>query len=268
MSVELPPTEYFSGINFNPDFYSSGSDNITTEEAKKLIIAYTSSGSDTITTLTTSTINTLGSNLTIGANGTTNDTVNIGTNSNTQTNIYGGIIGLLSDTTITGILTSNSYNLSGTPPTLTKASLGYYVNYAKVSASFPASNRYLYAPSSNTAITDTNYLSPGVYMANIHMYLYAPSGQTYASTFILGVATGTTIQTLVNNDQYGTLNIGSDNFTATNSGANTTGNYFMYSHSGCFTLTSSSFAHLQFRQIGQSGATLTFNLYGCIHRIG
>ena len=46
-----------------------------------------------------------------------------------------------------------------------------------------------------------------------------------------------------------------------------TGNYFMYSHSGCFTLTSSSFAYLQFRQIGQSGATLTFNLYGCIHRI-
>ena len=103
MSSELPPTEYFSGINFNPDFYSSGSDNITTEEAKNLIIAYTSSGSDTITTLATSTINTLGSTLTIGANGTTSDTVNIGTNSNTQTNIYGGLIGLLSDTTITGI---------------------------------------------------------------------------------------------------------------------------------------------------------------------
>ena len=106
MSSELPPTEYFSGINFNPDFYSSGSDNITTEEAKNLIIAYTSSGSDTITTLTTSTINTLGSTLSIGTNGTTSDTVIIGTNSNTQTSIYGGIIGLLSNTTITGILTN------------------------------------------------------------------------------------------------------------------------------------------------------------------
>jgi hypothetical protein len=267
MSSELPPTEYFDGIYFNPDFYSSGSDNITTEEAKNLIIAYTSSGSDTITTLTTSTINTLGSTLSIGTNGTTSDTVIIGTNSNTQTSIYGGVIGLLGNTTITGTLTSNSYNLSGTTPTLTKSSLGYYVNYAKTSASYATSNKYLYSPTSNTATTDSNYLYPGVYMANIHLNIYASAGQTYSSTFILGVATGTTLQTLVNNDQYGTLNIGSDNFTATNSGANTTGNYFMYSHSGCFTLTSSSFAYLQFRQIGQSGATLTFNLYGCIHRI-
>jgi hypothetical protein len=70
----------------------------------------------------------------------------IGTNSNTQTNIYGGAIGLLSNTTILGNLTSNSYNLSGTTPTLTKASLGYYVNYAKVSASYATSNKYLYAP--------------------------------------------------------------------------------------------------------------------------
>ena len=267
MASELPPTYYFTDISFNPSFYSSGSDNITLEEAKSLILSNTNSGTDTITTLTTATINTLGSTLSIGTNGTTSDTVIIGTNSNTQTNIYGGAIGLLSNTTIIGNLTSNSYNLSGTTPTLTKASLGYYVNYAKVSASYAVSNRYLYAPSSNTAITDSNYLSPGVYMANIHMYLYAPASQTYTSVFTLGVATGTTIQTMANNSQYGTLNIESDSFTATNSGATITGNNFMYSHSGCFTLTSSSFAHLQFRQIGQSGATLTFNLYGCIHRI-
>ena len=267
MASELPPTYYFTNINFNPDFYSSGSDNITLEEAKSLILSNTNSATDTITTLTTATINTLGSTLSIGTNGTTGDTVIIGTNSNTQTNIYGGAIGLLSNTTILGNLTSNSYNLSGTTPTLTKSSLGYYVNYAKVSASYAASNRYLYAPSSNTAITDSNYLSPGVYMANIHMYLYAPASQTYTSVFTLGVATGTTIQTMANNSQYGTLNIKSDSFTATNSGATITGNNFMYFHSGCFTLTSNSFAHLQFRQIGQSGATLTFNLYGCIHRI-
>jgi hypothetical protein len=105
-------------------------------------------------------------------------------------------------------------------------------------------------------------------MANIHMYLYAPASQTYASTFILGVATGTTIQTMANNSQYGTLNIESDNFTATNSGANTTGNYYMYSHSGCFTLTSSSFVNIEFDMTIQSGATQTYNLYGCIHRIG
>ena len=267
MSVELPPTEYFSGINFNPDFYSSGSDNITTEEAKNLIIAYTSSGSDTITTLTTSTINTLGSTLSIGTNGTTSDTVIIGTNSNTQTNIYGGIIGLLSNTTITGTLTSNSYNLSGTTPTLTKASLGYYVNYAKVSASYATSNKYLYAPTSNTATTDSNYLYPGVYMANIHLNIYASAGQTYSSTFNLAVATGTNIQTMPANSQYGAINIKSDDFIATNTGANITGNNFIFSHSGCFTLTSSSFVHLEFYMSVQSGATQSYNLYGCIHRI-
>ena len=53
MSSELPPTEYFSGISFNPDFYSSGSDNIATEEAKNLIIAYNTSSTSTITTLNT-----------------------------------------------------------------------------------------------------------------------------------------------------------------------------------------------------------------------
>ena len=267
MASELPPTYYFTDISFNPSFYSSGSDNITVEEAKSLILSNTNSGTDTITTLTTATINTLGSTLSIGTNGTTSDTVIIGTNSNTQTNIYGGAIGLLSNTTILGNLTSNSYNLSGTTPTLTKASLGYYVNYAKVSASYATSNKYLYAPTSNTAITDSHYLYPGVYMANIHLNLYAPGGQTYSSTFSLGVSTGTNIQTMPVNSQYGTINIKSDDFIATNTGANITGNNFIFSHSGCFTLTSSSFVNLEFFMTVQSGATQTYNLYGCIHRI-
>ena len=46
------------------------------------------------------------------------------------------------------------------------------------------------------------------------------------------------------------------------------GNTFIFSHSGCFTLTSSSFVHLQFFMTVQSGATQSYNLYGCIHRIG
>ena len=267
MASELPPTYYFTDISFNPSFYSSGSDNITLEEAKSLILSNTNSGTDTITTLTTATINTLGSTLSIGTNGTTSDTVIIGTNSNTQTNIYGGIIGLLSNTTILGNLTSNSYNLSGTTPTLTKASLGYYVNYAIVSASYAASNKYLYAPTSHTAVTDSNYLYPGVYMANIHLNLYAAAGQTYSSTFTLSVATGTNIQTMPTNSQYGNINIKSDDFIAKNTGANITGNNFIFSHSGCFTLTSSSFVHLQFFMTVQSGATQSYNLYGCIHRI-
>jgi hypothetical protein len=267
MSIELPPTEYFSGINFNSDFYTSGSDNITNEEAKKLIVAYSSSGSSTITTLTTSTINTLGATLNVGINGTTGDTVIIGTNANTQTKIYGGAIGLLNNTTISGNLTSNSYNLTGTTPTLTKASLGYFVNYIKTSASYATSNKFLYTPASNTSTGESHYLNPGVYMANIHLYIVASAGQTYSSTFNLGVSTGTNIQAMPVNSQYGTINVKSDDFIATNTGATITGNYFVYSHSGCFTLASSSFVNLEFMLTVQSGATQTYNLYGCIHRI-
>ena len=106
MASELPPTNYFTDITFNPTFYSSGSDNITVEEAKSLILSNTNSATDTIITLTTATINTLGSTLSIGTNGITNDTVIIGTNSNSQTSIYGGIIGLLSNTTVLGNLTN------------------------------------------------------------------------------------------------------------------------------------------------------------------
>jgi hypothetical protein len=105
-------------------------------------------------------------------------------------------------------------------------------------------------------------------MANIHVAIYAPGGQSYSSTFNLGVATGTNIQAMPVNSQYGTYNIKSDDFIATNSGATITGNYFMFSHSGCFTLTSSSFVNIEFDMTIQSGATQTYNLYGCIHRIG
>ena len=267
MSSELPPTYYFTDITFNPTFYSNGSDNITNEEAKKLILNYTTSGTSTITTLSTSTINSLGSTLTIGTNGVSSDTVLIGTNSNAQTKIYGGAIGLLNNTTVLGNLTSNSYSFSGTSTSLTKSSLGYYINFTRVSASYATSNKFLYSPSSNTSFGDSHYLNAGVYMANIHMYLFASAGQTYSSTFSLGVSTGTNIQTMPVNSQYGTINIESSDFIATNSGATITGNYFVFSHSGCFTLTSSSFVNLEFNLKVQSGATQTYNLYGCIHRI-
>ncbi len=53
MSSELPPTEYFSGINFNPDFYTTGSNYSTIKETKNLIIEYSSSSTSTISTLNT-----------------------------------------------------------------------------------------------------------------------------------------------------------------------------------------------------------------------
>ena len=220
MASELPPTYYFTDITFNPAFYSSGSDNITNEEAKKNYLTYpTAQGTETISTLNSSTS------------------------------------------------TSNTYNLSGIPPTLKKSSLGYFVNYTKTSASFSVSNRFLYSPASNTATTDSNYLEAGVYMANIHMYAVAAAGQTYTNTFQIGIAAGTSIQTLVNNSQYGTMVLTSGDLVSINAGANTTGNKYIFSHSGCFTLTSSSFVYLEFWLRGQSGATQTYNLCGCIYRI-
>jgi len=220
MASELPPTYYFTDITFNPAFYSSGSENITNEEAKKNYLTYpTAQGTETISTLNSSTI------------------------------------------------TSNSYNLSGIPPTLTTTSLGYFVNYTKTSSSFAVSNRFLYSPASNTATTDSNYLEAGVYMANIHMYAVAAAGQNYSNTFQIGIATGTSIQTLANNSQYGTMILTSGDLVSINAGANTTGNNYVFSHSGCFTLTSSSFVHLEFWLRGQSGANQTYNLSGCIYRI-
>ena len=220
MASELPPTYYFTDITFNPSFYSSGSENITNEEAKKNYLTFpTAQGTETISTLNSSTI------------------------------------------------TSNSYNLSGIPPTLTTTSLGYFVNYTKTSSSFAVSNRFLYSPASNTATTYSNYLEAGVYVANIHMYAVAAAGQNYSNTFQIGIAAGTSIQTLVNNSQYGTMILTSGDLVSINAGANTTGNNYVFSHSGCFTLTSSSFVYLEFWLRGQSGATQTYDLSGCIYRI-
>jgi len=220
MASELPPTYYFTDITFNPAFYSSGSDNITHDEAKKNFLTYpTAQGTQTISTLNSSTI------------------------------------------------TSNSYNLSGIPPALTTISLGFFVNFTKTSAQFAVSNRYLYSPASNTATTDSNYLGAGVYMANIHMYAFAAAGQNYSNTFQIGIASGTSTQTLLNNSQYGTMVLTSGDLVSINNGANLTGDYSTFSHSGCFILTSSRFVNLEFFLRGQSGATQTYNLYGCIHRI-
>ena len=103
MASELPPTYYFTDITFNPSFYSSGSDNITNEEAKKNYLTYpTAQGTETISTLNCAVLNTPSetSNLDIGTNiinGTismgnvqTNGSLIIGNNGNTDTQIKGG----------------------------------------------------------------------------------------------------------------------------------------------------------------------------------
>ncbi len=60
MAAEIPPTDYFNGITFNPDFYqSSSSDYLTASTAQNYFLAYpTAQGTETITTLKTASIDT------------------------------------------------------------------------------------------------------------------------------------------------------------------------------------------------------------------
>ena len=271
MSSELPPTEYFSGINFNPDFYTTGSNYSTIEETKNLIIEYSSSSTSTISTLNTTNINAIGSTLNIGPNLTTGSAVVIGSDTSTQTSIKSSAIGLLGNTTVvgnsttTGTSTSNAYNLSGTTPTLSKTSLNYYFNYPQTNtATLSVASKFLYSPSINSATTDGHYLPAGIYIAFIHMYATANGGPTYTGTFVLGASYGTSIQTMPVNSQYGTLIFPTSDITI----ANTTG--LTFSHTGCFTLSSSAFVNLEFnlKTLTITSGTLTFYIYGCIKRIG
>jgi hypothetical protein len=213
-------------------------------------------------------------NIYIGHKGTTLSTQQVKINTSTGLTVGKTTIGSsTSETdiggalTVTQTVTANSFKLSGIPPTLTKSSLGYYLNYTKVSASYSADPKYLYSPTSNEATTDSNYLEAGVYMANIHMYAVT-TGHTYSNTFQIGVAAGTNIQTMPVNSQYGTMVLTSGDLTSANAGATTTNNNYVFSHSGCFTLTSSRFVHLEFYLKNQSGVPAqTYNLYGCIYRI-
>ena len=76
MSTETPPTYYFSGIAFNPSFFtSSSSDYLTKQTAKSYFLSYpTAQGAETISTLNSSSISTstLTSTGLITANGISN----------------------------------------------------------------------------------------------------------------------------------------------------------------------------------------------------
>ena len=91
---EIPPTYYFSGITFNPSFYqSSSSDYLTLETAKSSFLTYpTAQGTETITTLTSTTINSSSeaSDLSIVPSQTTG-VLNIGTGARLLTGNGGGI---------------------------------------------------------------------------------------------------------------------------------------------------------------------------------
>ena len=108
---EAPPTYYFDGITFNPTFYSSSSsDYLTKSTGKSYFLSYpTAQGTQTISTLNSSTINSLSSTGTISIGGIQENggSVVIGNNNNSETQIKGGTIKLLNNTNVSGILRSN-----------------------------------------------------------------------------------------------------------------------------------------------------------------
>jgi len=123
-NAETPPTYYFSGIKFNPSFYtSSSSDYLTKQTAKSYFLSYPiAQGTETISTLNCAVLNTpsttstldLGTNI---INGTismgdvqTNGSIIIGNNGNTDTQIKGGTIKLMNDTNSYGRLRSVYYD--------------------------------------------------------------------------------------------------------------------------------------------------------------
>ena len=99
---ELPPTYYFSGITFNPSFYTS--DYITNATGKKYFLSYPiAQGTETISTLIASTINSSASNDTVNLfNNITNGTIYLGNIIGTTANLMGNIfIGNGSNSTAT-----------------------------------------------------------------------------------------------------------------------------------------------------------------------
>jgi len=124
MSTVTPPTYYFSGIKFNPSFYtSSSSDYLTKQTAKSYFLSYpTAQGTETISTLNCAVLNTPSStsNLDLGTNiinGTismgdvqTNGSIIIGNNGNTDTQIKGGTIKLMNNTNSYGRLRNVYYD--------------------------------------------------------------------------------------------------------------------------------------------------------------
>jgi len=92
MASEIPPTEYFTGISFNPDFYQSSSeDYLTPSTGKSYFLSYpTAQGTETIASLKSPSIlstsdatsmtigsNLISGNLTIGGSSLNTGTINI-----------------------------------------------------------------------------------------------------------------------------------------------------------------------------------------------
>jgi hypothetical protein len=171
----------------------------------------------------------------------------------------------------TGI-SSNSYLLNGTTPTITKSSLGYYVNYAYTTANISSNQTYyLYSPLINSTTTADNYLSAGYYLVNMNSSVFdknTPTGGT--SNYTLGVCYGTTTSAsaIPTNAQYGTLGPTTAIYSYSMLGINSIniGNGLSFG----FNLPADGFVNIQLKIIMTNPTnfgSFCYNVNGCIRRI-
>ena len=203
---EAPPTYYFSGITFNPDFYQSTSGSYLTQTtAKNYFLTYPSAqGTETITTLNSSSINSSSEasdlsivssqtsgvlNIGTGAR-TTAGNINIGTGSGTVVNpiaIGGASSAIAMNGTCTfakqisaslGMTSAGNIAVTSTSGTITAPSGGFligpYKNAATSSASITAAG----------VITGTKLVTPTVDCASSGTSLYLGSNLDTGNIFL------------------------------------------------------------------------------------
>jgi hypothetical protein len=163
MSSELPPTDYFTGISFNPDFYqSTSSDYLTASTGKSYFLTYpTAQGTETISTLKTSSID--------SSSTTTNMTI-----ASAQTS---GALNIAS-------LPSRTGNINIGYSTSAPSGLGYNINMGNILSNTSIGGKYieLAAASSGISLSTSGTLDMTTNTINI--------GQTSSTTNITGVLVG------------------------------------------------------------------------------
>ena len=132
MSSELPPTDYFTGISFNPDFYqSTSSDYLTASTGKSYFLSYpTAQGTETITTLKSSSID--------SSSTTTNMAI-----ASAQTS---GVLNIAS-------LPSRTGNINIGYSTSAPSGLGYNINMGNILSNTSIGGKYIELAAASSGIT-------------------------------------------------------------------------------------------------------------------
>ena len=171
MSSELPPTEYFSGIDFNPSFYqSSSSDSLTATTGKKLFLSYpVAQGSETFP-----------SNITLLST-LTDSSGDVGTLGQYLSSTTSGV----SWTTPSSGSTYVAYSASATLPTITDPTLLVVVSGATVGKviTIPATG---YSVGQKIQIKNTGSVVASISTSLITAFLYSSTSAAISITLESG----------------------------------------------------------------------------------